>query len=114
MDTVSCWVATRNVAVIAWTSVIGTTHVRFDPHAAGTVPPQPPNVAFEPACTAAVSVTFDPSENAEEQSAPQLIPAGLLVTVPDCAAGPCLITVSGSPGFASKFALTVTSVSTWT
>ena len=44
-------------------------------------PAQPPKV--EPGSAVSVSVTDLPSRNRAEQAAPQLIPAGLLVMVPD-------------------------------
>ncbi len=64
-------------------------------HAA--VPVQPPlhpeNV--EPDAAAAVSVTTVPGAYVAEQEVPQLIPAGLLVTVPDPV--PAFVTVTANP-----------------
>ena len=53
-------------------------------------PVQPAN--DEPAAGVAVKVTIVPTANEAEQTVPQLIPAGLLVTVPD--PDPPLLTVS--------------------
>ncbi|HTY77659.1 MAG TPA: hypothetical protein VMI34_07570 [Candidatus Bathyarchaeia archaeon] len=52
----------------------------------GTLPPQPPPdqlVKFDPFAGVAVSVTARFGGKEEEQAVPQLIPAGLLLTVPD-------------------------------
>ncbi len=64
-------------------------------------PPQPVNT--DPATAAAVSVTLVPEVNVDEQVAPQLIPAGLLVTEP--APDPCGRTVRENCGL--KFAVTL-------
>jgi len=65
------------VAVTTWSELITTVHV--------PAPEQPPPLQpakVEPAEAAAVSVTEVPSLNCAEQVRPQLMPAGLLVTVP--------------------------------
>ena len=75
------------VAVTAVAAVIVSTHV--------AVPLQPPPlqpVNADPAAGIAVSVTTVPALYVSEQSAPQAIPAGLLVTVPPPV--PALVTVS--------------------
>ena len=67
-----------NVAVTVVAAVMVTVH--------GPVPVQPPPlhpVNDDPTLGDAVSVTTVPAEYTSEQSAPQLIPAGELVTVPD-------------------------------
>ena len=66
-----------NVAVTLSAALIVTTH---DPVPVQPAPLQPANVEPEPA--AAVSVTVDPLLKFALQVAPQLIPAGALVTVP--------------------------------
>ena len=65
-----------NVAVTVVAVVIVTTHV--------PVPEQPPpdQPANEPPDGVAVNVTIVPLLYGSVQSAPQLMPAGLLVTVP--------------------------------
>ena len=63
-------------------------------------PPQPVNT--DPAAAIALSVTAVPDVNVAEHVAPQLIPAGLLVTVP--APAPWGISVSENCGL--KFAVT--------
>jgi hypothetical protein len=65
-----------NVAVTEVAAVSVTTQVPVPEHGA----PQPVNV--DPVAGAAVSVTWVPLANGAEQVAPQLIPAGALVTVP--------------------------------
>ena len=67
-----------NVAVTDWSALIVTVHVPVPEQPA---PLQP--VKVEPAAGVAVSVTTVPSLNDAEQVAPQLIPAGELVTVPE-------------------------------
>ena len=99
-ETESGNVAVLNVAVMArtWPDVI--VHVGFDPHPAGTfVPLQPPKVAPDPA--EAVSSTAELCGKLAVQSFTvglQLIPAGLLVTVPLEPAAPWRSTISGAPG----------------
>ena len=71
------------------------------------VPEQPPPdqpAKVEPAAGPAVSVTAVPCANCELQVAPQLIPDGELVTVPEPV--PALLTVRVCGGAAVKFALT--------
>jgi hypothetical protein len=60
------------------------------PSAQSAAPVHPVNV--EPAAAAALSATVAPSEKVAEQEAPQSIPAGELVTVPD--PPPAFVTVS--------------------
>src|SRR5439155_1528737 len=75
--TVRVKVCTVKVAVTVVAAETVTTH---DP-----VPEQPPPaqpVKVEPAAAVAVSVTAVPLAKLAEQVAPQLIPAGELVTVP--------------------------------
>lgn len=75
----------RKVAVTDRASLIATVHVVADPEHA---PPQPEKV--EPPEAAAVSVTLVPLSYSAEQVAPQSIPAGDEVTVPEPA--PALVT----------------------
>ena len=73
---VNCW--SVNAAVTDIAEVTETTHV--------PVPEQPPPdqpVKIEFTLGEAVSVTVVPKLYASEQSAPQFIPKGLLVTVPE-------------------------------
>src|SRR5581483_520223 len=88
-----------NVAVTAvpWPTV--TLHGPMPEHA----PDQPANWEFAPAL--AESVTFVPAPNFALQVCPQLIPAGLLVTVP--VPGP--VSETESPVGAAKVAPTLTS-----
>jgi hypothetical protein len=76
-----------NVAVTASAALIVTEHVPVPVHPA---PLQPVNV--DPAVAAAVSTTTCPLVKLAEHVAPQLIPAGLLVTVP--VPVPALVTAS--------------------
>jgi hypothetical protein len=76
---------TVNVAVTEVAAVTVTTHVPVPEHGA----PQPVNV--EPVAGAAVKVTCVPLAKLPEHVAPQLIPAGALVTVP--VPVPALVTV---------------------
>ena len=78
----------EKVAVALFDASISTTHVPVPEHA----PDQPLNVKPEPAV--AMRVTLLPEVNVAEHVAPQLIPAGLLVTVLLPAPAPALITVS--------------------
>ena len=87
LATVSATGSSANVAVTDFAALIETTHVAAVPVQA---PLQP--VKLEPAAAAAVSVTFVPSVKAAWQVAPQAMPAGLLVTVPEPA--PARVTVS--------------------
>src|ERR687897_2890984 len=66
-----------NVAVTSRARSIATVHV---PVPAQPSPPQPTNV--DPDAGVAVSVTEVPSVKLAEQSDPQLMPAGSLITVP--------------------------------
>jgi hypothetical protein len=75
-----------NVAVTAVAAAIVITHVPVPWHGA----PQPAKV--EPAVGTAVNVTCVPLANGAAQVAPQLIPAGALVTVP--VPVPALVTVN--------------------
>ena len=75
-----------NVAVTVVAAVSVTTHVPVPEHGA----PQPAKV--EPAVGAAVNVTCVPLANGAAHVAPQLIPAGALVTVP--VPVPAFVTVS--------------------
>jgi hypothetical protein len=65
------------VAVTAWAALIVTEHVPVPEHPA---PDQPLN--DEPVAGLAVNVTTVPLLKVVEHVAPQLIPAGLEVTVP--------------------------------
>jgi hypothetical protein len=81
------------VAVPVNVAVTDCAWVRFTAH--GAVPLQPPPLHpanVDPEAGAAVSVTV-PLANVVEQTAPQLIPAGLLVTLPVPA--PLRVTESG-------------------
>ena len=84
--TVSVCVALK-VAVTDWSALIVTTHVPVPEQPA---PLQPANV--EPADGVAVRVTIVPSLNDAAHVAPQLIPAGALVTDPE--PDPAFVTVS--------------------
>src|SRR5688500_685564 len=75
--TVSVCVALANVAVTVTAAVIGTVHGAVPVQVA---PLQPVNV--EPAAATAVKVVIWPATYVSVQSAPQLMPAGLDVTVP--------------------------------
>src|SRR2546427_8614448 len=77
----------ENVPVTERLSVIVSVHVVAVPLQA---PPQPLNRAWVPGTT--VSVTIAPTLKLAEQLAPQVIPAGLLVTAP--AAEPRAVTVN--------------------
>src|SRR3989441_9625910 len=101
---VEVWRAKVAVTVVPAESV--TTHV--------PVPEQPPPlqpVKVEPAAGAAVSVTAVPLVKLAEHVAPQVIPAGELVTVP--LPVPALLTVSATVGRA-KGAVTVVAAVTVT
>src|SRR6266516_5016755 len=80
------WATMSKVAVTARSWSIVTVH--------GPAPVQSPPqlVKLEPASGAAVSVTIVPFVNEAAQVAPQSIPAGELVTVPE--PGPAFVTVS--------------------
>ena len=65
---------------VAVTVVAAETVTTHDPVPEHPPPLQP--VKMEPAAGAAVSVTAVPLVKLAEQVAPQVIPAGLLVTVP--------------------------------
>src|SRR5438552_4662390 len=95
--TVRVKVCTVKVAVTVVAAETVTTHVPVPEH-----PLQP--VKVEPAAGVAVSVTAVPLEKLAEQVAPQLIPAGELVTVP--LPVPALLTVSAKLG-RLKVAVTV-------
>ncbi len=87
-----------NVAVTLWAALITTVQVLAVPEHA---PLQPAKV--EPAAGAAVKVTAVPLVNAAEQVAPQEMPAGALVTVPEPA--PAVVSESVNDGSA-KVAVT--------
>src|SRR5439155_10551183 len=96
--TVKVKVCTVNVAVTVVAAESVTVQV--------PMPEQPPPlqpVKMEPAAGAAVSVTAVPLAKLAAQVAPQVMPAGLLVTVP--APAPALETVSTRAGV--KVAVTV-------
>jgi len=84
------------VSVKAWRAKVAVTVVAaFRVTVQVPVPEQPPPLQpekVEPAAGAAVKVTAVPLANAAEHVAPQVMPAGLLVTVP--APAPALLTVS--------------------
>ncbi len=77
LERVSAKVGRVKVAVTVVAAETVTTH---DPVPEHPLPLQP--VKVEPAAGAAVSVTAVPLAKLAEQAAPQVIPAGLLVTVP--------------------------------
>jgi hypothetical protein len=77
-----------NVAVTALLASILKVHVPVPAHA----PVQPANTALP--TTRALSVTTAPLSKALLQAVPQLMPAGLLVTVPFEASVPLLATLS--------------------
>jgi len=96
--TVSVCVAVK-VAVTDWSAFIVTWHV--------PVPEQPPPLhpaKTEPAAGVAVNVTTVPSLNGDEQVAPQSIPTGELVTVPE--PEPAFVTVSVCVGTVLNVAVT--------
>jgi hypothetical protein len=68
-------------------------------------PDQPPNVEPEPAV--AVSVTGVPAANACEQAEPQLMPAGMLLTLPEPLPDPLTLRVCVTGGIVPKVAVTV-------
>ena len=74
--------AGANVAVTVCAAVTAVAHGFTNPEEHVPLPPDQPEKT-EPAFAVAVSVTVVPLLYGSEQSAPQLIPAGLLVTVPD-------------------------------
>src|SRR5262245_9594684 len=78
-------VLSRNVAMQVIAAVTGTT-----PSTHSALPLQPVNA--EPAAATALSVTRVPPAYGSEQSVPQMMPAGALVTVP--LPLPALVTVS--------------------
>jgi hypothetical protein len=86
--TESCAVGIVNVAVTVVAAAMGTLHVRLLPEH----PPPDHDVNTEPACGAAVSVTVLPTWKLALQVAPQLMPPGDDVTVPEPV--PVLVTVS--------------------
>src|SRR3954467_8488069 len=96
---------TANVAVTALAALRVTSHV-FVPVQA---PDQPVNE--DPSAAVAVNVTFVPTSYAALQVAPQLIPAGALVTPPE----PLPVFDTVSVGVAAKVAVTLcaTVSSTW-
>src|SRR5438094_943514 len=75
--TVSAKLGTLKVAVTVVPAETATTHVPVPEH-----PPPLQPVKVEPAAGAAVSVTAVPLVKLAEQVTPQVIPAGVLVTVP--------------------------------
>src|SRR5437667_9729918 len=77
LETVSVKVGTVNVAVTVVAAETVTTHDPVPEH-----PPPLQPVKVEPAAAVAVNVTAVPLAKLAEQVAPQLIPAGALVTVP--------------------------------
>jgi hypothetical protein len=85
-----------------WTNPAVTAVAAFSVTVQVPVPEQPPPVQpekVEPAAGVAVSVTAVPLANAAEHVAPQEMPAGLLVTVPEPA--PALLTVRVKDGTAN-------------
>src|SRR5207253_964531 len=97
--TVSAKLGRLKVAVTVVAPETVTTHVPVPEH-----PPPLQPLKVEPAAGLAVSVTAVPLAKLAEQVAPQLIPAGALVTVP--LPVPALLTVSATVGRA-KVAVTV-------
>lgn len=92
---------TLKVAVMVVSAVKATAHGAMPVH----VPDHPLKV--EPAAGVAVRVTAEPFGKAAVQVAPQLMPAGLLVTVP--VPVPASTTVSWTAGAVSNVAVTVVS-----
>jgi len=86
--TASCAVGIVNVAVTVVAEAMTTLQVRLLPEH----PPPDHEVNTEPACGAAVKVTVPPTWKLPLQVAPQLMPAGDEVTVPEPV--PVLVTVS--------------------
>ena len=74
-------------------------------HSLPLVESQPVKATFEPAAGAAVSVTEVPSSYSAEHSVPQLMPAGVLVTVP--LPLPALVTFRANFGVEAKVAVTL-------
>jgi hypothetical protein len=91
------------VAVTLSTAFIVTVQVPVAGHPA---PLQPENI--EPFAGVAVSVTCDPDAKLALQMAPQVIPEGLLVTVPEPV--PTSVIVSRKLGISVKVALTAVSL----
>jgi hypothetical protein len=96
------FVLVLKVAVTVVAAVNVTTHVPVPVH-----PPPLHPVNVEPSAGLAISVTCVPLAKLAEHVDPQLIPDGLLVTVPDPV--PALVTASVKPLPALKVAVTVTS-----
>ena len=77
-----------NVAVTEVADFTLTTQVGLDPEQTPPLQPRKVELFLD---GVAVSVTTSPVQNGSAQSRPQLIPEGLLVTVP----GPDFVTVTG-------------------
>jgi hypothetical protein len=92
-------VVVLNVAVTDSAAIIEIEHVPVPLQAA--FPLHPANV--EPVPAVAVKVTTELSAKLAEQAVPQLMPAGLLVTVP--VPVPAFVTVNGNTGVNDAFAL---------
>ena len=90
-----------NVAVTAVSELRGTVQVSVPAH---TAPLQPAKA--DPFAGVAVNVTTVPELNCEEHAAPQLMPAGLLVTVPEPVPAVLIVSVDCIGGEAAKFAVT--------
>jgi len=96
--------AGTNIAVTAVSELTGTVHV---PVPAQTAPLQPAKA--DPDDGVAVNVTTVPELNCEEHVLPQLIPAGLLLTVPEPVPDVPIESVDCIAGEAAKLAVTVLS-----
>lgn len=75
--TVTATGAGANAAPTVVAAVIVTVHVAVPEH-----PPPVQPVKTDPAAGVAASATLDPAANVAEQTLPQLMPAGVLVTLP--------------------------------
>jgi hypothetical protein len=100
---VTVTVVRLNVALTDWAVLMVTVQGTVVPvHA----PPQPAKAAPDDAL--GVKLTVSPLTKFAEQVAPQLMPEGELVTVPDAAPAPVLLTVRAKFGAGSKVAVTAT------
>jgi hypothetical protein len=91
----------EKVAVTAVAAVMVTVHVPVPEQA-----PDQPAKAAKAEVVVAVRVTVVPLEKFAEQVAPQLMPAGELVTIPSEVSGPALLTERVKVAAALKVAVT--------